>query len=611
MDISSVGEPRAMSPAGVQTMARLRLRRVFVFSAWATSFALIAWAVATMLGAGGWTWLDVGIFICFVIASPLTVLGFWNAVIGLVLSLRGSAGAEAVSPFAGAGENATAPIFASTAILLTLRNEDPARAMQRFKRIKAELDRCGSGERFRYYVLSDTSDEAIARREEALVGDWMAEEDDRGAIHYRRRDDNSGFKAGNVRDFLERWGAEHDLMLPLDADSVMDAASILRLVRIMQANPKIGILQSLVVGMPSESPFARIFQFGMRHGMRAYTMGFAWWAGDCGPYWGHNALVRVAPFARHCALPVLPGKPPLGGHILSHDQIEAVLMRRAGYEVRVLPEEIGSWEENPPTLAEFTKRDLRWCQGNMQYWRLLGMKGLKPVSRFQLVHAIWMYFGAPAWMAMTVLATAMVFTGLPADFPVALGVSLFALMFFLSASPKIAGLIDVFVSRKRLKSYGGLGRFTLGAITEFLFSILLAPVVALRLTIFMIGLVFGRAVIWNGQMRDSYQLTWASAASGLWPQLVFGTALAIPIIVMTPQVLPWAAPVLTGLIVAIPFAVVTSMPALGRILQTFGICAIPEEFDRPETLAALLPVETPGDVVIDVLPEPVPVAAAE
>ena len=164
-------------------------------------------------------------------------------------------------------------------------------------------------------------------------------------------------------------------MLPLDADSLMAGEAVLRLVRIMQAHPRLGILQSLVVGAPAASAFARIFQFGMRHGMRAYTMGSAWWIGDCGPFWGHNAVVRIAPFREHCGLPILPGGPPLGGHVLSHDQVEAALMRRAGYEVRVLPEERGSWEENPPTIFEFSARDLRWCQGNMQYWRLLGTAG--------------------------------------------------------------------------------------------------------------------------------------------------------------------------------------------------------------------------------------------
>ena len=174
----------------------------------------------------------------------------------------------------------------------------------------------------------------------------------------------------------------------LDADSVMTADAPGQLVRVMQIDPRIGILQSLVIGMPSASAFARIFQFGMRLGMRSYTIGSAWWQGDCGPYWGHNAIVRIAPFMAHCHLPVLADGALVSGHVLSHDQIEAVLMRRAGYEVRVLADEGASFEQNPPTLVEFIRRDLRWCQGNMQYWHFLRMPGLRPVSRYQLVFAI-------------------------------------------------------------------------------------------------------------------------------------------------------------------------------------------------------------------------------
>ena len=165
-------------------------------------------------------------------------------------------------------------------------------------------------------MLSDTNDPAVAAAEEKAVAAWKAADPDRDRIIYRRRTDNTGFKAGNVRDFCDRWGRDYELMLPLDADSLMSGATIVRLVRMMQAHPKIGILQSLVVGMPSSSAFARIFQFGMRHGMRSYTMGQAWWVGDCGPFWGHNALVRIKPFREQCDLPILPGKPPLGGHVL-------------------------------------------------------------------------------------------------------------------------------------------------------------------------------------------------------------------------------------------------------------------------------------------------------
>ena len=172
--------------------------------------------------------------------------------------------------------------------------------------------------------------------------------------------------------------------------------------RIIQADPKLGILQGLVVGLPSTSAFARLFQFGLRLGLRSWTIGAAWWQADCGPYWGHNAVIRIAPFVTHCRIPVLPGDGVLDGHVLSHDQIEAAFMRRAGFDVRVLPEEDLGWEQNPPTLIEFLRRDQRWCQGNLQYWPFIKMPGLKPVSRFQLFFAMLMFLASPAWIGMLV-----------------------------------------------------------------------------------------------------------------------------------------------------------------------------------------------------------------
>ena len=259
-----------------------------------------------------------------------------------------------------------------------------------------------------------------------------------------------------MRDFCARWGKDYTLMLPLDADSLMSGAQIVRLTRMMQAHPKIGILQSLVVGMPSASAFARIFQFGMRHGMRSYTMGQAWWVGDCGPFWGHNALVRIKPFHEQCDLPMLPGKPPLGGHVLSHDQVEATLMRRAGYEVRVLPEERGSWEENPPTMLEFARRDVRWCQGNMQYLKLLDLPGLYPMSRFQLVWAILMFIGIPAWTLMIALLPVAAWQAQEIDdFPITLAIGLYVTFFTMYLMPKIAGLLDAMLTRGGVARYGG------------------------------------------------------------------------------------------------------------------------------------------------------------
>lgn len=567
-----------LTPTGVQSSRLLFRRRLFVAMLNVLTFAGLVLAFSRLLAVGGWTALDVLLLLAFCVSTPWTVLGFWNALLGLWLLHGPVDPREAVFPYAGRATD-HGPITARVAVLMTLRNEEPARAISRLRRMRDDLERSGAGEHFSYFILSDTTRPDIAAAEEALFDAWRLETGEGARLHYRRRHDSVGYKAGNIRDFLDRWGDDYDLMLGLDADSFMAASSILRMVHIVQANPMLGILQSLVVGMPSRSAFARIFQFGMRHGMRSYTMGASWWAGDCGPYWGHNAIIRIAPFKAHCHLPVLTGSGPLSGSILSHDQVEAVLMRRAGYEVRVLPEEMESFEENPPHLTEFTRRDLRWCQGNMQYWRLFAMPGLKPMSRFQIAWAMLMYLGAVAWIAFMLLAALKVFDVEARDepFPAMLGLALFLTTFIMSLTPKLASLLDVMLRPDERRRYGGAAALMRGAVLEFVFGVLLGPVVAFRIALFMIGLVFGRTVTWDAQARDAERLSWRTALAGLWPQFLFGLLLAALLGAFAPGALPWAAPALIGLLAAVPFAVLTAEPSVGRWLARHGLCATPEE----------------------------------
>ena len=552
-----------------------------------TYVALLVW-IAQVLGVGGWSAIDIAIFVCFAIAAPWSVLGVWNAILGVWL-LHGRRDARALTaPYADAGE-ASESLQLRTAIMMTIRNEDPARAFARIEIVKQSLDRTGEGAAFGWFILSDTTDLNVAAREFEAFERWRAAHPaDAERMIYRRRATNEGFKAGNVRDFCARWGADYEFMLPLDADSLMTGESIVRLVRIAQAHPKLGILQSLVVGAPSTSAFARIFQFGMRHGMRPYAMGSAYWAGDCGPFWGHNALVRIAPFMAHCDLPALPGKPPFGGQILSHDQIEAVLMRRAGYEVRVLPEECGSYEDNPPTLLEFTRRDLRWCQGNLQYLRLLGIKGIEPMSRFQLVWAIAMFLGLPAWTAIIGLSALKQFDGeTAATFPAASAAGLYVVFLAMFLAPKLAGFLDIALTPGGLKRYGGALRFFAGAVVEILFSFLLGAVSTFRTTLFMFGLLFGRSVMWNGQSRDAHSLSFATAFGGLWPQLAFGLVVCGLFWRVSMDLLVWSLPLAAGYLLAIPFAMATASPWLGKKLAQSRICGLPEEFAPPPEILAL------------------------
>ena len=570
--------------AGNDMFGRRLLFAVLFAATMAGSLALAALALAP----GGLDLIDVTLLALFAVTLPWMVAGFWNAVIGFLIMRFSADPTAAVMPTA-AGIRGDEPVTASTAILLCIRNELPERMIRNVEPMLAGLDAAGCGACFHLYVLSDTSDAEIASNEQmyfaALTSRWR----ERVAVTYRHRALNTGYKAGNIRDFCERWGSQHDFALTLDADSLMTASAVLRLVRIMQADPRLGILQGLVVGLPSTSAFARVFQFGMRLGMRSYTIGSAWWQGDCGPYWGHNAVLRLEPFIAHCALPVLSRDGTEDRHILSHDQIEAALMRAAGYDVRVLPQEDLGWEENPPTLIEFIRRDLRWCQGNMQYWRFLFLPGLRPVSRYQLALAILMFIGSPAWIGLLVLGTLTVaFSDTPGSFirPDA-GMALFVCVLVMWFSPKIASAIDILLHPELRRGFGGAALFILNCILETVYSILLCPILWVGHTIFLVGLLFGREIGWIGQTRDDHAVPLTLALHNLWPHTLLGCAALGLLAITQPAAILYALFLAGGPALAVPFAMMTAWPPFGSFAARIGIGRLPEETARPAILLAL------------------------
>src|SRR5262245_62094836 len=548
---------------------------------------LIALA-ALALSPAGFSIIDILLIILFTITLPWMVAGFWNAIIGFLI-LRFSADSVAAVMPQTAHIRGDEPITSSTAILLCIRNEVPERIIRNLRPLLTGLDRSGFGDRFHVYALSDTSDPQIAsvekERFEELANTW----DSRIAMTYRRRAVNTGYKAGNIRDFCERWGDKHEFAVLLDADSFMTAEAILRLVRLMQADPKLGILQGLVVGLPSTSAFARVFQFGMRLGMRSYTIGSAWWQGDCGPYWGHNAALRLGPFIAHCELPVLSSDGTQDRHILSHDQIEAALMRAAGYEVRVLPEENLGWEENPPTLIEFIRRDLRWCQGNMQYWRFLVLPGLTPVSRYQLGLAIIMFVGSPAWMGLLTLTVLLFsFADPSATFMRGdAGVALFVWVLLMWFAPKIATALDILLRPDQRRQFGGAALVVANYWIELVYSILLVPVLWFGHTMFLIGLLLGREIGWIGQTRDDHKVPLSLAFRTLWPHTLLGVAALAALAAMRPAAIPYEAFLAAGLALSIPFAFVTASARVGAFCVRVGVGRLPEETAPPAALRAL------------------------
>ncbi len=571
---ASVRQPVAVNTADTGVIAR---RRMLVLALNLVTIGLLFAAMASFLSYGGLIGVEWAMLAAYAVTLPWLSIGLWNSVIGLLLDRKhGDRAADAVTP-ALARVTGSEPISSRIAVIMPLRNENPDESLARLRGLQEELSGTAWSQHFDYYVLSDTDRADVAMKEEAGVAKWRASKPGVG-IHYRRRDDNAGYKAGNIAEFLDDHGDKYDFFLPLDADSVMGAATVLRLVRVMEASPEIGMLQSLVTGLPSKTFFTRAFQFGMRHGMRSYTLGSAWWQADCGPNWGHNVLIRTAPFHDHCMLPQLPGKGPLSGYVLSHDQLEAAMIRRAGYEVRVLAEESESHEENPPSLTDFIRRELRWCNGNMQYLKLLNMPGLARVSRIQLYLAIQMYAAAPAWMLFVLLGASL--AAMPGQFvgaPMWFGLGLFAVILTLNLMPKIMGLAQVLLNEQKSAAYGGRTRVVLSGVAEILLSMLTAPIVAFGLTMFVVGLFLNRRVGWDAQQRSRAWLEWGEAARVLWPQMVAGTALTVWLASLAPWALIFGAPMLLALVFAIPLAVVTTLPSVSAVSLSTGLFDIPED----------------------------------
>jgi membrane glycosyltransferase len=551
-----------------------------------TSLLLVGW-FASIVAADHFGFVQLLLLILFAFYAPCLTIWFWNAALGFALFNGPKIASAAVSVVA----DRACPISVRTVVGMVLRNEPPARAFAQLKVLAASIEQTGYLDCFDFFVLSDSDQPAVIAAEEAEFASWIATTNNPTHIFYRRRTQQLGFKPGNVYDFCENAGRNYDFLVLLDSDSLMSGDVVARLVRAMQANPSLGILQTFSVGLPSQSLFARIFLFGHRHSMRCSMLGAAWWQGDCGHFWGHNCIIRMAPFIEHCRLPYLPGGPLTGRFVAncaSHDQIEAALMRRAGYEVRFLPEEGGSYEDNPPAFPDYLRRYSRWCRGNLENLKFLDIPGLVPMSRFQLCFIAAKYFSAASIVAFAVLASWAAATW-PAgrSFPSLSAGVLYFLWLLLYFSPKLFGVSDALLRSR--EHFGGAVRLFTGCLIEIVFTFLLAPVSMFAAATSMLGLQFGRAEIWDSQQRDGYRLSWAAAFAQLWPATLFGLALLTFLAVVAPRAVLWFLPFMAGLVLAVPFAVATASHTLGSWAAALKLCATPEEIDVPEEVAAIRP----------------------
>ena len=560
-------------------------RRLLVLALCAASWAGLGALAAHALG-GRLLSLETLTLVCFSGALPWELLNAWNAIIGFII-LRFARDPAAFTNPALARTPALAPITTRTAICLAIRHEAVEPVFRRLTGLIEDLQITDEASAFAVYILSDSDNPKIVAAEQEAVEKLQHRLACQDLLVYRRRPINTGFKAGNLHDFARNEGQHYDFMLVLDADSTMSAAALLRLVRVMHANPQLGILQTLVVGRPSENAFTRVFQFGMRNGMRTHATGLAWWQGPSGPYWGHNAIIRIAPFAACCALPEVPGRGPLAGPILSHDQIEAALMRKAGFEVRLLADEFGSWEENPPDLLNFIKRDLRWCQGNLQYVRLIGRLRLMPMGVFQLVNAMMMYLSSVFWVALLLAGLVMAGRAAVGDANRARTCfALYLMMFGFWFLPRLLGVLALLLDSQQRRRHGGARRLGLSSVADAVFTLLLGTVMAVTQTLFICALFCGRRVTWEAQLREGGGIRTVDAARNLWPQTVLGVVMAAMLISWAPGALPVASPPLLSCLAAIPFATVTASRRLGRFMQRRRLAAAPEEIEMTGNISS-------------------------
>ena len=600
--------------AELRTLTR---RRILVAVLVAATIGLVLLAFVRSLGGDGLSSSDLVLIGLFAVTLPWLVIGFWNAIIGLVIAVITADPALTVCPAIGRSTS-TMPIRSRTAILIPAHNEDPASLFRHLAALSDSLAASAAAAKIGIFLLSDTSDPGLAAEEERHVAAWRATAIFPDRLHYRRRPDNEGHKTGNLWEFLDRRGSEFEFGLVLDADSLMSGEAVARLIRIMQANPEIGILQHLTVGLPTAVPFARLFQIGMRHGMRTYSLGSAWWQGDCGPFWGHNALVRLKPFMAHCRLPELPGAAPWGGRILSHDQVEAVLMRRAGWQVRLAAIEDGSFELTPPTLIEFIGRDLRWGQGNLQYLNLLPRLQASSMARLQLILASLMYVIGPASLAFALLAFGRAVVpgfsttapGSSLTAPELLGTPgaaepwlLLLLVLGLTFAPKLTGALVACIDGTRAAAFGGRVRIVATVVLELVFSLLLTPIMLLSQARLVLGMARGRTIAWAPQRRAHCPLRWPEALRSFRVEMAAGACLLAAVHLAAPQLWVWSWLVGGPLLLAPLFAVTTASAAFGRRLVDAGLGLTPEEQTSPETVeraghrlatAGPIPNEAPG-----------------
>jgi membrane glycosyltransferase len=586
-------------------------RRLFVLGGSVLLTAFAAREMGLALDIARPTALQVLLLLLFVALFAWIALSFISAACGFANLLSGGGGRLGID-----GDAPLPELSTRTALLMPVYNEPPERVMAGLQAVHESLAATGAGACFDIFILSDTTDADAWIAEEAAFLALRQRTGDHQRIFYRRRPNNTERKAGNIAEWVQRFGGAYPQMLVLDADSVLEGTVLVRLAGAMERHPDVGLIQTLPVIVNGVSFFARMQQFAGRVYGPMIAAGIAWWHGAEGNYWGHNAIIRTRAFAAHAGLPTLQGRKPFGGHILSHDFVEAALLRRAGWAVHMVPALRGSYEESPPSLPDLAIRDRRWCQGNLQHAAVLPARGLHPISRLHLLTGIGSYITAPLWLLFLVvgLLSALELRFIqPQYFPA--GPSLFptwpvvdpvrAMWLFICTMalllvPKVMAWALLLLDRDERRGIGGAARSFISMLLETVVAGLLAPVTMLTQSIDVLSILIGRDAGWQPQQRDAGGPSLWTVARLYWCHTLFGLLLAIVSWLVSPYLALWMLPVTLGLTLAVPLAALTAQPA--TFLRRIGLLAVPEEAAPPSVLARANTVRhelAPGDGAVE------------
>jgi membrane glycosyltransferase len=579
-------ELSAEKPQPWQQAAKRR-RAVFIL------LTVISTALATTLFADlqpdyDNAYLQYGQAALFALLSAWVVTGFMTAMMGFYVLVRG----DKHSLSAKNVQHHTLDATTRTAIIMPICNEDVRTVFAGLRATCESVALTGHVRAFDVFVLSDSNDPAIQHAERAAWEDLrtqLASQPDQPQIevYYRLRKRRSDRKAGNVADFCRRWGKDYRYMVVLDADSVMSGDCLVSMVKLMEANPTAGIIQTATQAIGHVTLHARAQQFASRVTGRLFTLGMQFWQMGESHYWGHNAIIRVAPFMEHCALARIAGTGGMSGSIMSHDFVEAALMRRAGYHVWLVADLVGSYEQQPPDLLAELQRDRRWCQGNLQNSRLIAEPGIHPVHRSMFATGAMAYLSAPIWLCFMTLGTALWLSGSPmiANWLLLPGelVSLWAWTLSMLFLPRIMGLAAVLINRQQ-QAFGGIFSLLRSALLETFIALLQAPIRMVAHSLFVVVALTGLKLEWKSPPREAAAVPWRHALTQLAPMSLVIVALAIGITMIDASALVWLLPVGLPLLLAIPMTVITSRVGLGTAMRAQNYLLIPEESKSPAVL---------------------------